>query len=98
MILVGEHERFISADHIQHIYIKPLADPPRYEVIVQMLGASSIFGRRGSDIMTMQMAIELRRRIVKAIVDYKSNDTPEIQYVDIPTYQEVHPKEDSENS
>lgn len=98
MILIGEHERFISADHIQHIYIKPLADPPRYEVIVQMFGASVILGRHGSDVMTMQMAIELRRRIVKAIVDYKSSDTPEIQHVDFPTYKEVHPKEDSENS
>ena len=98
MILVGEHERYISADHIQHIYIRPLADPPRYEVIVQMFGASVIFGRREGDTMTMQMALELRRRIVKAIVDYKSSDTPEIQHVDLPTYKEVHPKEDAENS
>ena len=98
MILVGEQKRFISADHIQHIYIKPLADPPLYEVIVQMFGTSAIFGRRESDTMTMQMALELRKRIVKAIVDYKSSDKPEIQHVDVPKYEEFHPKEDSQTS
>ena len=36
--------------------------------------------------------------ITKAIVDYKSSDTPEIQYVDLPTREEVHRKEDSETS
>lgn len=90
MILIGENERFISADHIQHIYIKPLPELQRYEVIVQMFGSSAIFGRRDSDAMTMKMALELRKRIVKAIADYKSSDKPAIQHVDFPTSQEIH--------
>ena len=98
MILVNQ--RFLSADHIQHIYIEQLyPDQERsYVVIVQLSGDSAVFGRRANDTMTMQMAFELRRRIVKAIVDYKSSEKPEIQHVDIPTYNEVHVKEDSENS
>ena len=96
MILVGEHKRFISADHIQDIYVKQLPDTQQYTVIVQLSGHSAIFGRRGWDAMTQQMALELRRRIVKAIVDYKSSN--QIQHVDLPTREEVHPKEDSENS
>ena len=48
--------------------------------------------------MTMQMAFELRRRIIKAIVNYKSSDKPEMQHVDFPKYEEVHPKEDSQTS
>ena len=83
MILINE--RFISANHIEHIYIEPLPDPQRYAVIVQMSGASAVFGRRDNDAMTIEMAFELRKRIVKAIVDYKSSDTPEIQLVDFPT-------------
>ena len=98
MILIGENERFISADHIQHIFVDSLPEPQRYAVVVQMTGGSAVFGRRDSDAMTMQMAFELRKRIVKAIVNYKSSDKPEIQHVDFPKYEEVHPKEDSENS
>ena len=96
MILVGEHERFINADYIQEIYIQPLEDPQRYAVVVQLFGDTAVFGGQASDAMTMPMALELRRRIVRAIVRYKSRSKSEIQYVDIPTYQEMHPKEDSE--
>ena len=98
MILVDEHKRFISADHIQDIYIKQLPDTQQYTVIVQLSGTSAVFGRRGWDAMTRQMALELRKRLVKAIVDYKSSDKPEIQLVEIPKYEEVHPKEDSNSS
>lgn len=96
MILIGEHERFINADHIQEIYILPLEEPLRYVVVVQLSGGTAAFGRQASNVMTMPMALELRRRIVRAIVNYKSSDKPEIQYVDIPTYQEMHPEEESE--
>ena len=95
MILINE--RFISADHIEHIYIEEFDGPGQYVVIVQLSGAPAVFGRRDST-MTLQMAFELRRRIVKAIVKYKSSDSPEIQQVELPKYEEVHPKEDSENS
>lgn len=95
MILVNE--RFLSADHIEHIYIEQL-NPQRYGVIVQLSGDAAVFGRRANDAMTMQMAFELRRRIVRAIVNYKSSEKTEIQHVQIPTYQEVHPKEVSEKS
>ena len=44
------------------------------------------------------MAFELRKRIVQAIVQYKSGDKPELQQVDFPTYQEVHPDTESEKS
>ena len=96
MILINE--RFISADHIQHIYVEQLY-PDRdgtYVVIVQLSGNSAVFGRRNS--MTMQMAFELRRRIIKAIVDYKSSDKPEMQHVELPKYEEVHPEKVSETS
>ena len=98
MILVNE--RFLSADHIQHIYVEQLY-PDReqsYIVIVQFSGNSAVFGRRDNDAMTMQMAFELRRRIVKAIVKYKSSASPEIQHVELPKYEEVHRKEDSQAS
>ena len=98
MILVGEHERFINADHIQEIYIEPLSEPQRYAVTVRLSGGAAVFGRSDSDAMTVQMALELRKRFVKAIVNYKSSNTPEIQYVDLPTREEAHRKEDSENS
>ena len=90
MILVKE--RFLSADHIQHIYIEALNER-EHIVIVQMSGGAAVFGRTASDAMTKEMAFELRRRIVKAIADYKSSDKPSIQHVDFPTYQEVHPEE-----
>ena len=94
MILVNE--RFISADHIEHIYIEPLPMEGQHAVIVQLSGSAAIFGRH--DAMTLQMAFELRRRIVKAIIEYRSSDTPKIQHVELPKYEEVHPKENSENS
>lgn len=96
MILVGE--RFLSANHIEHIYVERYPPHGGYIVIVQLSGSSAVFGRRENDNMTMQMAFELRRRIVKAIVKYKSSDTPEIQQIDFPKYEEVHQKEDSEYS
>ena len=96
MILVNE--RFLSADHIEHIYIEQLPTPGRYALIVQMSGDAAVFGRRDNDAMSMQMAFELRRRIVKAIVQYKSGDKPEIQQVIFPTYKEVHPEEASGQS
>ena len=94
MILINE--RFISADHIEHIYIDDSYHPGKYVLIVQLSGSAAVFGSRDNDTMTMQMAFELRRRIVKAIIDYKSSDKPEIQHVDFPKYEEVHPREDSE--
>lgn len=92
MILVKE--RFLSANHIQHIYIEAINER-QHAVIVQMSGAAAVFGRRTSDAMTKEMAFELRRRIVKAIVDYKSSDKSSVQHVDFPTYQEVHPERES---
>ena len=95
MILVNQ--RFISADHIEHIYIEELPTPGRYALIVQLTGGVAMFGRR-DDILTLQMAFELRRRIVKAISDYKSSSPPAIQQVAFPTYQEVHPEAEKEKS
>ena len=90
MILIDE--RFISADHIQDIYVKKLTAQERYVVIVQLIGNTTVLGRRENDALTLQMAYELRRRIVTAIVNYKSSDKPEIQHVDFPKYEEVHPE------
>ena len=90
MILINE--RFISADHIEHIYIEEFDHRGRYAVIVQLSGSPAVFGRR-EETMTLQMAFELRRRIVRAIINYKSSDKPEIQHVTLPTYKEVHPQE-----
>ena len=95
MILINE--RFLSANHIQDIYVDKIRGQVRYAVIVQLTGNTAVLGRRENDALTMQMAFELRRRIVKAIVNYKRSGKPEIQQVDFPTYQEVHQKEDSEN-
>lgn len=95
MILIDE--RFISADHIEHIYIEEYGPPGQYVVIVQLSGSPAVFGRREGT-MTLQMAFELRRRFVRAIVNYKSSDKPEIQHVKMPTYQEVHPDNESEKS
>ena len=94
MILVNE--RFISADHIEHIYIEPLPTEGQHAVIVQLSGSTAIFGRH--DAMSLQMAFELRRRIVRAIVNYKSSGKTEIQHVRIPKYEEVHRKENFQNS
>lgn len=96
MIIINE--RFLSAEHIQHIYVEKVhLDQDRYVMIIQFSGILAVFGRRASDAMTKPMAFELRRRIIKAIIDYKSSNTPEVQYVDLPTYQEVHSPNDSEN-
>ncbi len=94
MILINE--RFISADHIEHIYIEPLLTGGDHALIVQLSGGAAIFGRR--EVLTLQMAFELRRRIVKAIVKYKSSDPPEPQHVELPTYQEIHPENETEKS
>ena len=95
MILINE--RFISADHIEHIYIEELPIQGRYTLIVQLTGGVATFGGR-DDILTLQMAFELRRRIVTAISDYKSSSPPAIQQVAFPTYQEVHPEIKKEKS
>ena len=88
MILIKE--RFLSADHIQHIYIKSMSGSERYSVIVQMTGCYAEFGI--DDYLDNEMAFELRRRIVTAISDYKSSNPPAIQQVDFPRYEEVHPE------
>ena len=93
MIVIGE--RFLSAEHINSIDVQQISDE-LHTVIVNMTGSVSVFGQGRSDVMDKKMALELRRRIVIAIARYKSSDKPEIQYVDIPTYQEMHPKEESE--
>ena len=95
MILINE--RFISADHIEHIYIEEYVPQGRHIVIIQLSGSPAVFGRR-NDAMTLQMAFELRRRIVKAIVKYKSSDPPELQHVEFPTYKEMHPEAETEKS
>lgn len=91
MILVGKRKRFISADHIQDIFIRSIGESDRYTVTVQLSGHGAMFGRNDNETMSMEMAVELRDRLIKAIVDYKSSDTPEIQHVDLPT-------EDSKNT
>ena len=95
MILINE--KYLNADHIQHIYITPFSDDT-YRVTVEMVNTRSFFSSSGDDDLTKEMAFELRRRIVKAIVDYKSSEKPEVQHVEIPKYKEVHPKEDDGNS
>lgn len=42
--------------------------------------------------------ILMRRRLVKAIVDYKAAEVPTTQQVELPTYQEVHPNDASKPS
>ena len=97
MIIINE--RFLSAEHIQHIYVEKVhPDQDRYAVVIQFPGNSAVFGRLASDAMTKQMAFELRRRIINAIIDYKSSHTPEVQYVDLPPYKEGQSPNDSENS
>ena len=95
MILI-ENE-FLSADHIQRIYVKRVNDE-NCSVIVQMTGCNAEYGFGTDYVLDRKMALELRRRIVNAIADYKSSDMPSVQSVNIPTYKEVHPENDSENS
>ena len=61
MILVNE--RFISADHIEHIYIEPLQTEGQHAVIVQLSGSVAIFGRH--DAMTLQMALSCVEELSK---------------------------------
>ncbi|MDE0636130.1 MAG: hypothetical protein OXI43_09825 [Candidatus Poribacteria bacterium] len=95
MILI--EERFFSADHIQHISVESINDE-HYSVTINMTGYSTKLGFGIDYVLSKEMAFELRRRIVKAIADYKSGDTPSVQTVDIPTYQEVHPEAENEKS
>lgn len=95
MILI--HRRFLSAEHIQYIYVRRINDQ-RCSVIVQMTSCFAEFGDGIDDAMTKEMAFELQRRIIQATIDYKNNDKAEVQQVDIPTYKEVHPEEESETS
>lgn len=67
MILI--EERFLSADHIQQIYIRAFSDENEYVVIVEMLETRAIFSGSEDDSLTIEMAFELRRRIVKAIAE-----------------------------
>lgn len=95
MILIGK--RFVSAEHIISIDVQQFSGE-LYTVIVKMTGGDSVFGQGSADVMDQKMAHELRKRIDRAIVHYKSSDKPEIQHVDFPKYEEVHQKEDSDNS
>lgn len=99
MIIIGE--RFLSADHIEYIFVQEFSDGDCM-VSVQMTGNTVKFIDNESDdeydYLDKEMAFELRRRIVKAIADYKSSDKPEIQHVDFPTYKEVHPETEKEKS
>ena len=40
------------------------------------------------------MAIELHRRIIQAIADYKNSNSPSIQTVNIPLYEEFYTQEE----
>ena len=93
MINIGS--RFLSAEHIQYIHIDPISTE-LYTVTVEMTGCTVVFGKGKSDVMDLIMAAEFYKRIIQAIARYKSSDKPEIQYVNIPTYKEMHPKEESE--
>ena len=93
MIQIGS--RFLIAEHIQYIHIDPISDQ-LYTVTVEMTGCIIVFGKGKSDVMDRIMAIEFFKRIIQAISHYKSSDTPEIQFVNMPTYKEMHPKEESE--
>lgn len=93
MILIDQ--RFLSADHIEYIYIQQFSDG-LCTVTVQMSSSSAVFGRSRN--MDEEMAVELRNRIIQAIVRYKSSKDPEIQRVEFPTYQEVHPEGEAKKS
>ena len=95
MILIDSY--FLSIEHIEHITVEPLSDP-LYTVDVHMTGSKIVFGSSKDEVMDIEMAFELRNRFVRAILNYKSNDKPEIQHVRFPTYQEVHPEAEAEKS
>jgi hypothetical protein len=95
MILIAG--KFLSAEHIEYVDIEPLNDQ-LYTVTVKMTGNTVVFGKGKSDLMDRKMAIELWRRIIKAISNYKSTEKSFIQRVDFPTYKEVHPEPESEKS
>ena len=89
MILIAG--KFLSAEHIEYVDVEPLNDQ-LYTVTVKMTGSTVVFGKGKSDVMDSNMAIELWRRIIQAIVNYKSEARPIIQNVNFPTYKEVHPE------
>ena len=95
MIQIGG--RFLVTEYIQYVHIEPISDQ-LYTVTVEMTGCTAVFGKGKSDVMDVIMAVEFYNRITQAIARYKSSDKPEIQYVNFPTYQEMHPKEESGNS
>lgn len=94
MIQIGS--KFLSADHIEYIHVDPISDQ-LYTVTVELTGLIVEFGRQKSEVMDQVMAVEFYKRIIQAISRYKSGIKPEIQFVSIPTYQEMHPKEESES-
>ena len=95
MIVVGS--KFLSTEHIQYIEVEQLHEQ-LYTVKIQMTEGIVKFGIGKSDVMDIEMALELRNRIIRAIFRYKSSNKPEIQYVNFPKYEEVHAKKDSGNS
>ena len=96
MILIDSY--FLSVEHIEYITVEPLSSP-LYTVEVHMTGSKIVFGESKSDVMDQKMALELRNRIVMAIRAYKASGVKyTIQFVDIPTYKEVHPDPESEKS
>ena len=95
MILIAG--KFLSAEHIEYVDVERLNDQ-LYTVTVKMTGNIVVFGKGKSDVMDSNMAIELWRRIIRAIVNYKSLEKPIIQHINFPTYKEVHPESESEKS
>ena len=98
MIFIGG--RFISAEHITSIDVQWIERSSElHQVFVYTTGHFSVFGQGKSDVMDEKMALELRNRIVKAIRAYKASGMKyTIQFVDIPKYEEVHLKPESEKS
>lgn len=89
MILIGE--RYVSADHIQDIVVKQRNEHTS-SVIIVLIGHKVELGDL-PHVLDEEMALEVRRRLVKAIVDYKAAEVPTTQQVELPTYQEVHPND-----
>ena len=87
MILIDE--RFVSADHIQDVYVKVHPIQERYMVIIQLSGTVAVFGRRDNDYMTMQMALSYARdprmrSARKRMFNYKPLTNLNSQYVKFP--------------
>lgn len=104
MILVKSeylYDRFLDTDNIQHAYIESSSthrhvkgtEAEKYWVVVQMTGGSVTLG---NDVHSLykEMAIELHRRIIQAIADYKNSNSPSIQTVNIPLYEEFYTQEE----